>query len=162
MTPLEDLLPPLPAEVAGWGRPDIAVLHAYALAAIALYRSSLEPVADEHHFRQIGGGRHYTRANLRGPNGPSAPDPDEGFEWYGSSPLYPEPKPSTPEGCMWAVTKGGTSICQLPKRGWEAAPMPPQHATQAMIDAGEAVESSRMSEIWEAMLAAASAGTARA
>ena len=35
----------------------------------------------------------------------------------GLAPAYLEPPTSVPEGCVWAVTKGGHSKCQPPK-GW--------------------------------------------
>jgi hypothetical protein len=40
----------------------------------------------------------------------------------------PEPASRLPEGCMWAVTKGGHSICQPPKSFYQkgAAPLPEQ------------------------------------
>lgn len=55
-----------------------------------------EPDAHIHLFRKTGGGRHYEQANLGGPN--QNPDPEDGFEWHGSKPLYLRASPPVEVG----------------------------------------------------------------
>ena len=57
-------------------------------------RMGQEPVAWEHHYRKITGGRSYVQADCGGPD--IHPDPDEGYEWLRATPLYAAPQP-TPE-----------------------------------------------------------------
>ena len=57
-------------------------------------RMGQKPVAWEHHYRKITGGRSYVQADCGGPD--IHPDPDEGYEWLRATPLYAAPQP-TPE-----------------------------------------------------------------
>ena len=72
---------------------------AAALEALA-ERMGQEPVAWEHTFRKIGGGRTYSQADHS--EFPMHPDPDPGYEWVRASPLYSALQ-TTPEDVRDAV-----------------------------------------------------------
>ena len=66
-------------------------------------RMGQEPVAWEHTFRKIGGGRTYSQADYSEP--PMHPAPDPGYEWVRASPLYVAPQPTPEDRLTQALTE---------------------------------------------------------
>ncbi len=79
----------------------------FATRLIAAYMEGQEPVA-----RVIDGGGELHLPKLQWVSANHSLETPIGSKLFTAP---PEPAPRLPEGCMWAVTKGGHSICQPPK-----------------------------------------------
>lgn len=94
----------------------------------------MKPVAWEHSYRRVSGGKRYQEVDYSEP--PLHPDPQFGFEWVGASPLFSCPQ-----------------LTPVPD-GWQLVPKEP---TWEMVIAGcapgEVVDNADMARAYKAMLA---------
>jgi hypothetical protein len=68
-----------------------------------------EPIGYMHHYRKIGGGAKYTELNHGEAN--QGQDPKEGFEWYGSAPVYAAPAQADLQALR--ADEGTRLLCEL-------------------------------------------------